>query len=167
MEFRIEKRGPIAITGIARSVSCKDGANMREIPRFWQELHESGVVRKLAACTPGESRMAVMGVCVHDTDEAKQTFTYLIGIESPAGAARKALPAGCVDLTAAAVTWAVFPSRGPMPGAIQAVWGRIYSEWFPSLGYEHANSCDIEVYPQGDMGAADYCCEVWLPVKKA
>jgi AraC family transcriptional regulator len=166
MEFRIEKRGAIAITGIARTVSFKDGANMREIPRFWQECHDAGLVRKLAATVPPGSRMGVMGVCVNDMDDAKQTFTYVIGIESPEAAARRTLPPGCVEVTAEPGTWAVFPSRGPMPDAIQAVWKRVYSEWFPTAGYERAKNCDIEVYSDGDMAAADYYCEVWLPVKK-
>ena len=32
-------------------------------------------------------------------------------------------------------TWAVFESIGPLPGTLQSVWGRIYSEWFPTSGY--------------------------------
>ncbi|MNJ05081.1 Bacterial transcription activator, effector binding domain [compost metagenome] len=53
-----------------------------------------------------------------------------------------------------------------MPGAIQDVWNRIYQEWFPGTGYQHAGSPDLEVYPEGDTSAADYRCEVWIPVKK-
>jgi predicted transcriptional regulator YdeE len=33
-------------------------------------------------------------------------------------------------------TWVVFESIGPFPKTLQNVWGRIYSEWFPSSGYE-------------------------------
>jgi len=84
------------------------------------------------------------------------------------GAQERVAPAdGYTDLTIAAGTWAVFASRGPMPGAIQEVWKRIYSEWFPSPGYEHADRPDLEVYPEGDSLSADYYCEVWLPVRKA
>ena len=32
----------------------------------------------------------------------------------------------------AASTWAIFEAVGPFPDALQNVWGRIYSEWFPS-----------------------------------
>lgn len=35
-----------------------------------------------------------------------------------------------------ASTWAVFESIGPFPETLQNVWGRIYSEWFPSSGYD-------------------------------
>ena len=35
-----------------------------------------------------------------------------------------------------ACTWAIFESIGPFPETLQNVWGRIYSEWFPSSGYD-------------------------------
>lgn len=108
-----------------------------------------------------------MGICVNDFDEKTNMFTYLVGIERPAdAAARKTLPKGCVDVAVPAGTWAVFSSRGPLPGAIQDVWKRVYTEWFPASGYEHADSPDLEVYSMGDTRAADYYCEVWLPVRK-
>ena len=168
MELRIEKRPAMAVTGLSRRMSCNDGANFREIPAFWGECHKAGHVESLARAMPAQSKMAIMGICVNDFDEKKQTFTYLIGIERPAtDTARKALPAGCVDLQVPDGTWAVFSSRGALPDAIQGVWKRIYSEWFPASGYEHADRPDLEVYPAGDTGAADYYCEVWVPVKKA
>lgn len=39
--------------------------------------------------------------------------------------------------------WAVLEARGPFPETIQSVWGRIYSEWFPSSGYEAAEGPEI------------------------
>ena len=65
-----------------------------------------------------------------------------------------------------AQTWAVFESIGPMPDAIQKVWGRICSEWFPATSFEHADAPDLEVYPAGDAGSEDYRCEVWVPIIK-
>ncbi len=52
------------------------------------------------------------------------------------------------DIPAAA--WSVFPSIGPLPKAIQAVWLRIFQEWFPAAVYQHAEAPEIEVYPLGD-----------------
>jgi AraC family transcriptional regulator len=53
-----------------------------------------------------------------------------------------------------------------MPGAIQKVWERIFQEWFPATGYEHAEAPELEVYPDGNTAAEDYRCEVWIPVVK-
>jgi AraC family transcriptional regulator len=122
-------------------------------------------VEALARAVNEDSRMAVMGVCLNDFDEATKAFTYMVAIERPADeGARKALPAGCREVPVAAGTWAVFPSRGPLPGAIQEVTRRIHSEWLPTSGYRHADAPDLEVYPKGDTSDADYYCEIWLPV---
>jgi AraC family transcriptional regulator len=167
MEMRIEKRGEIAVTGLARRFSCVDGANFREIPRFWDECHAKGHVGALARAIPPDSKLGVVGVCVNDFDEKKQTFTYLVGIERPREeAARKALPRGCTDVAIPAGTWAVFASRGALPEAIQGVTKRIFAEWFPTSGYEQADGPDFEVYPEGDTRSSDYYCEVWIPVRK-
>ncbi|HYW85676.1 MAG TPA: AraC family transcriptional regulator [Spirochaetia bacterium] len=167
MEFRIEKREEFAVTGVTIRASTENGANLREIPGFWDKCTSEGQVKSLERAIPANARMGVMGICVNDFDDKTNTFTYLIGIERPAdAAAREALPRGCVDVAVPAGTWAVFSSRGPLPGAIQQVWKRVYTEWFPASGYEHASSPDLEVYSIGDTRAADYYCEVWLPVRK-
>ncbi|MNP75435.1 Bacterial transcription activator, effector binding domain [compost metagenome] len=61
-------------------------------------------------------------------------------------------------------TWAVFEITGPLPEAMGEIWGRIFSEWFPTTGYEHANAPEIEWYSSGDMSSATYKSEIWVPV---
>jgi AraC family transcriptional regulator len=53
---------------------------------------------------------------------------------------------------------------GTIPDAIQTVWKKIFEEWFPSTGYEHANKPELEVYLPGDMDSEDYVSEIWVPV---
>ncbi len=77
MEFRIEKRGEIAITGMPISASMENGANFRQIPAFWEKCHREGYVKALARAIPGDSRLGIMGVCVNDFDEEAGAFTYL------------------------------------------------------------------------------------------
>lgn len=47
------------------------------------------------------------------------------------------------ELDVPASTWAVFEAVGPFPDTLQSVWGRIYSEWFPSSHYEQAEGPEI------------------------
>ncbi|MCQ4935239.1 AraC family transcriptional regulator [Anaerotignum propionicum] len=63
-------------------------------------------------------------------------------------------------------TWAVFESIGPFPETIQNVWGRIYSEWFPSSGYEAAKGPEILWNESPDTANPQYKSEIWIPVKK-
>ena len=59
-----------------------------------------------------------------------------------------------------------------MPGALQDVNTRIYTEWLPSLGeYEFAAGYCAEYYdnpanyPKG-TGDENYYCEIWIPIRK-
>jgi AraC family transcriptional regulator len=65
-----------------------------------------------------------------------------------------------------ACTWAVFESIGPFPETLQNVWGRIYSEWFPSSGYEAVEGPEILWNESPDTGNSKYRSEIWIPVKK-
>lgn len=51
-----------------------------------------------------------------------------------------------------------------MPTAMAEIWGRIFSEWFPTSGYEHAEAPEVEWYSKGDLSATDYKSEIWIPV---
>ncbi|MBO8155785.1 MAG: GyrI-like domain-containing protein [Bacillaceae bacterium] len=42
---------------------------------------------------------------------------------------------------------------------------RIFSEWFPATGYEHADAPELEVYYSGNPNDENYRSEVWTPIK--
>jgi AraC family transcriptional regulator len=168
MEFRIEQHKEFSITGVGRKFSTIDDENFREIPQFWKSIAEQGQLQVFERALPQNPKLGILGICVNDYDDKENTFTYLIGIESPEDTELRAtLPEGSVDIMVQELTWAIFSSRGPLPGAIQDVFKRIFAEWFPTSGYEHADGPELEVYGPGDMTAEDYYCEVWIPVKKA
>lgn len=162
MEFRIEKSPAYRLTGLDLSATTEGGANLRAVPAFWDELMADG--RFEALCGAGaESHLNVCGVC-RDFDMKAGTFTYSIAIETPRD--RSLLPPGCVDFVVPASTWAKFTSRGPLRPALQETIQRIFSEWFPASGREHAGTAEIEYYPDlPDCQAADYWCEYWVPLK--
>jgi len=100
-----------------------------------------------------------MGVC-YDMNMEMEEFHYMIGVQGTELAD--------IDNTklidVPTQTWAVFECIGPLPDAIQSVWKRIFSEWFPATKYEHADAPELEAYLPGDPSAKDYKCEVWIPV---
>lgn len=65
-----------------------------------------------------------------------------------------------------ASTWAVFEAIGPFPETLQNVWGRIYSEWFPSSGFEVVEGPEILWNESKDTANPKYRSEIWIPVKK-
>ncbi|MDQ6418862.1 GyrI-like domain-containing protein [Paenibacillus sp. LHD-117] len=158
MDYRIEDKEAFTIVGKSLAVSCKDGENHREIPKFWGRCHDDGTVAALETMAPGE---LALGVCL-DMNVETGDFTYMIAVKSDSDKASGELVAREVP----ASTWAIFTSIGPLPDSIQTLFGRIFSEWFPATGYEHAGGPEIEAYTVGDTCADDYRCEVWIPIMK-
>lgn len=157
MKYRIEEKPAMRFVGKKEAVTNTNGANFVRVPKIWDEVFQDGSFDKIMALSNGEPS-GVMGICANFRDAE---FDYFI-----ASATDKDIPEGMDELKVAAGLWVVFECVGPMPDAIQAVWKRIYSEWFPSSGYEHAGTAEIEWYSDGDGDAEDYRSEIWIPIKK-
>lgn len=157
MKYRIEEKSAMRFVGKKETISNKDGVNYVRIPQIWRELSQDGTFGRILSLSDHEPS-GVMGICA-SFREAE--FDYYV-----ASATDKDIPEGMDELKVPAGLWVIFESVGPMPDAIQAVWKRIYGEWFPSSGYEHAGTAEIEWYSDGDASAADYRSEVWIPVVK-
>lgn len=160
MNYKIVEKPAFSLIGKGIQVSTENNENTTRIPLFWNESHQSGLVEKLCQVKDFQD---IVGACIMPSGEpVSKTFTYAIAAIGSSNAGLEDLEAWPVP----ACTWAVFESVGPMPNAIQEVWHRIFAEWFPATGFEHADAPELEVYPLGDTSAADYRCEVWIPVIK-
>jgi AraC family transcriptional regulator len=166
MHYRIVEKPAFKAAGPVIETSGVEGANLKEIPAFWRTRNADGTVGRLAGHM---GPLGLLGVC-YDYNPRDSSLKYMIGIEAPPHGLAD-LPAGAQLVPIPGGTYAVFESVGPMPGAIQQTWKRIYSEWFPASGYEHAGAPELEVYPpntgsKGDITSPDYVCEVWIPVRR-
>ena len=151
MNYKMEQMDAFTVMGIEESFHMD--SSLQEIPKFWGEFMQKGLYEKVCP---------MFGICF-DAD-ANGNFPYLIGEVLQPG---KEVPEGLVTREIPAHLWARFACTGPMPGAIQNVTRQIYSEWLPTNGtYEVAQYMEIEMYSEGDITAADYYSEVWIPVKK-
>jgi AraC family transcriptional regulator len=65
-----------------------------------------------------------------------------------------------------ATTWAIFRSIGLFPQALQETWGRIYSEWFPSVEYELNDGPELLRTEHDELTDEDMVWEIWIPVRK-
>ncbi|GIN77893.1 MULTISPECIES: GyrI-like domain-containing protein [Bacillus] len=159
MNYKIVEKEPFQVIGKALEVTVKDDQNKKDIPAFWNELNHNGFTDSLK---PDIGPLGFLGVCMDFNDQA-DTFNYVIGVEKTTADT----PAGCVEKSIPAATWAVFEAIGPVNPAVQATWERIFSEWFPATGYELANAPQFEAYPEdGDIMAQDHITEIWIPVVK-
>lgn len=157
MNYRIEKRDAFRIIGVKEHYALNVEENFMQAPAFWARTVQSGVFAQILGLLNQEPK-GILGV---STCMSGKDFDYYIAAPSD-----MAVPAGLEEYTVPACTWAIFTCVGPMPTAIQDLQMRIIREWLPNSGYEYANAPDIEVYFEGNQQAADYRCEVWMPVEK-
>lgn len=157
MEYRIEKKE--AFTVLCREASFTYEEGPARVPAFWQEHFAAG---------GGATVRGLYGINI-DVAMSGETFDYLIA--DPYDPA-VAIPDGFTTRTIPAHTWAVFPCRGKMAEAMQAVNKQIFSEWLPANGvYEIAAGINVEhyddasKYPDG-IHDVNYYSEVWVPVRK-
>jgi len=159
MNYRIVEKDAFQIVGIKRSFSYANGENQIGIPKLWDEVNSDGTCDLIASYNNGPVK-GVLGVCVVD-EASKQTqqMDYWVATayegEKPEKFLQREIPAS---------KWAVFEVHGPMPLAMHRVWKQIFSEWFPSSGYVHAGTPELEVYSDEDAANADYYSEIWIPV---
>ena len=74
------------------------------------------------------------------------------------------LPEGMTSRTVPAGTFAVFIHRGPIQGIRDTV-RKIYRDWLPQSGYEHAGIADVELYDHRFcLDSPDSEMEYWVSV---
>lgn len=154
MDARIENKPEYRFIGKKQFISSSEGKALSRIPELWEKAASDGTLDELRRLT--DSDPGIAGLCM---DYKNDGFTYFLSASSKAEA-----PSGMEEVTVEPAAWAVFGCRGAMPGAMKKVWKDIYNDWFPKSGYEHADSPEIEIYPEGDRSLTDYTAEIWIPV---
>ncbi|MGI6404490.1 MAG: AraC family transcriptional regulator [Oscillospiraceae bacterium] len=162
MNYRIVEKEPFKLVGFKKRVPIVfEGVNP-EIAKM-TELLTPEVIKQLKAL----SNVEPTGMISASTNfsegrmEEKGELDHYIGV-----ATTRDDTAEFDVLEVEAHTWAVFESIGPFPETLQNVWGRIYSEWFPSSGYEAVEGPEILWNESPDTSNPKYRSEIWIPVKK-
>ncbi|MFS0725768.1 AraC family transcriptional regulator [Paenibacillus sp. 1P07SE] len=162
MNYRMEEQPAFGIVGLKRRVPIQfEGVNPA-IAEMWQELGANGAeqLKQLSDVEP-RGMISASTEFSEGRMEEKGELDHYIGV-----ATTQPAPAPYVRLEVPALTWAVFTAVGPFPAALQDVWGRIYSEWFPSSGYESVQGPELLWNEHGDTASEAYRSEIWIPVKR-
>lgn len=168
MNYRIEEKGAFQVFGVEEIIDNTNGNNFIRIPEFWKECWKNGVIDRLSSIDV-PSKMAGLCktnsiMCYRYTGE--NAFPYMIGVIDFAGNAH--VPEDLAKVEVEPYTWAIFRTdeHGTADAAekIQAVWKRIFPEWFPTSGYEHA--CGPELELTFAVSNDKFYTEIWIPVVK-
>lgn len=162
MNYRIVEKGPFKLVGFKKRVPIIfEGVNP-EIAKM-TELLTPEVIKQLKAISNIEPT-GIISASANFSEgrmEEKGELDHYIGVLTSSNETAEFDVLEIDDST-----WAVFESIGPFPETLQNVWGRIYSEWFPSSGYEAAPGPEILWNENPDTGNPKYRSEIWIPVKK-
>ena len=162
MNYRIEEKEAFRIVGIQKRVPILFKGINPEIASMWKSLDEKTIheLKKLSNTEP----MGLLSVSTNFSEgrmEEKGELDHYIG-----AATTKECPNHLTSFEVVASTWAVFEVVGPFPDTLQNVWGRIYSEWFPSSNYEQTEGPEILWNENKDITSPTFKSEIWIPVLK-
>jgi AraC family transcriptional regulator len=161
MDYRIIEKEAFYIVGIKKRVSLQyEGVNP-EISAMWQSLTEDMIteLKRLSSVEPTGLLNASVNFTEGRAEGAKLDQYIGVATNKPASETWQ-------TLSVPASTWGVFTARGKFPEALQSVWGRIYSEWFPMSGYEVSEGPEILWNESKDTTLPDFHSEIWIPIVK-
>ena len=155
MDYRLEEKEEFRIVGIKESIINDGVYNLKRIPLMWKEAKDKGIVDEIVS-NYYENSHGIMGICANF--EAHR-FDYYIGLPSS-----RRIRGIMTELIIEKSVWAIFKCVGV--NGIQSTWKRIFSEWFPSSGYEILDAPEIEWYPESNDSSDTDKAEIWIPVMK-
>ncbi|MBN2472550.1 MAG: AraC family transcriptional regulator [Anaerolineae bacterium] len=161
MDYRIVEKEAFYIIGIKKRVSLLYNGVNPEIAAMWASLTEEDIraLKQLSSVEPA----GLLSASTNFTEGRAEGAA----LDQFIGVAAAQPHAGKWDVLAVqASAWAVFTVRGPFPDALQDVWARIFSEWFPVSGYELNEGPEILWNESKDTSLPDYHSEIWIPVVK-
>lgn len=162
MNYRIEEKGAFRIVGIQKRVPIIFNGVNPEIAAMWESLDGETInnLKRISNIEP----MGLLSASTNFSEgrmEEKGELDHYIGV-----ATTKECSDNLTQLKVAASTWAVFEAIGSFPDALQDVWGRIYSEWFPSSNYEQIEGPEILWNENKDITSPNFKSEIWIPILK-
>ncbi len=157
MNYKIIEKPAMRFVGRKETIPTVDGQNFIRVPQIWDELMRDDSFERICELSNGNPS-GILGICTNFKDNQ---LDYYIASSSEAE-----VPGDMEELIVPSGLWVVFECIGPIPSAIQDVWKRICTEWFPSSGYDHSGGAEIEWYSDGDGGTDEYVSEIWIPIVK-
>lgn len=162
MNYRIEEKEAFRIVGIKKRVPILFKGVNPDIASMWESLDQAAInqLKELSNVAPVGLISASTNFSEGRTEETGELDHYI------GAATTKHCPNHLSQLEVPASTWAVFEAAGSFPDALQEVWGRIYSEWFPSSHYEQIEGPEILWNEHKDVTSPSFKSEIWIPISK-
>lgn len=128
MNYRIEQKEAFEVFGVVDTIQADDQETaFIEVPKFCIKCDENGSVDLMNALLELSPNTMLHAALYNYTEDS---FKYMI---CQYVTNNMVIPKEYERLSVPALTWAIFPADDC---DIPNVWRRIYSEWFPTSGFE-------------------------------
>lgn len=161
MNYRIEEKAAFRIVGLKKRVPLIYNGVNQEIAAMWASLDQEKIQRLKAISNIHPTGLISASTNFSEGRQDGGELDHYIG-----AATTNECPDDLTKLEVAASTWAVFEVVGPFPETLQNVWGRIFSEWFPSSHYELTEGPEILWNESKEITSPTFRSEIWIPVTK-
>lgn len=161
MNYKVVEKEAFRIAGLKKRIPIIFEGINPEIASMWKDVKEiSNELERLSNVEP----LGIIQASINFDEgrmEEKGKLDHYIGV-----ATTKECPNNMEQLEVPASTWAVFESIGSFPETLQNIWGRIYSEWFPSSSYELSDGPEVLWNENNDFDSSNFKSEIWIPIKR-
>lgn len=147
LNYRIESKEVIKVLAFLRKFNIE---NKDEIPKYWEELKESGTLEKIS----NNYKKDLLGICIGTQSDFE--YKYGIGVEQTEDIETN-IEMETIEISKS--TWVVFKCEGQDEKNINELWTRIYKEFFITSSYKQSMDIDFELYD-------DENTEIWIPISK-
>ena len=161
MNYKIVTKPAFQIVGICQRVPLIYHGINPHIQKMWQSLDESMIARLKALSDLEPSGLIGGSTNFSDSRAELSELDHWIGV-----ATSQPCPDDLDKLEVEPGEWAVFESIGPFPQTMQDIWGRIYSEWFPTSDYQQRRGPEMVWCEKRDISLPDFRCQIWIPVSR-
>lgn len=163
MEYRIEKKPAFKLVGVSGKIPLQfEGVNPKiaELaesitPQQRQAMHE---LMDLEPFQVVNASYDFEG----DRSQEGSSLTQMIGVLTSSALVPEILD--IVEVPAA--TWAIFPSSGEFPKALQDTWANFATQWLPANNYELVKAPEISFTDFDGTKTHDVKSEVWIAVRE-
>lgn len=155
MKFRIEQKNAFEVFGVSGTISIDPSKAFEEVAQFRLQCDEDHTVDEMNDLL-GRFSNSMLHAALYDHNEIN--FKYMICYHKPK---QIELSDKFTVLEVPAQTWAIFPVE--KDDEFQTIFGRIYSEWFATSGFEQVKGPTFEMYY--GVGNNNFM-EIWIPIQK-
>ena len=161
MTYRIVKKDAFYIAGTRKRITLVYHGVNPQMDDMWTRLTMDDYAELKSLCdTDPRGIITASAALSPDRAEGSELDQYIgVAVTHNPGSRWEVLPVESSE-------WAVFTAIGGFPHNLQDIWGRVYSEWFPSTGYESTGGPELLWNEGPDTSKPDFKSELWIPVRK-